>query len=272
MSALAERIEQTNVAVHPASDTTSLLQVITRAASDSSVDIDKMERLMAMHERLVERDAKQAFSTSLTAAQAAMGRIKANKTNSQTKSEYATYGKLDQALRPIYVDHGFALSFDTGDAPAPEMVRVLAHVSHSAGFTRTYHVDMPADGKGAKGGDVMTKTHATGAAMSYGMRYLLKMIFNVAVGEDDKDGNVPTSQELPTITEAQVKELLQLIDRSKSTADKFCQVAKIDAVPDLLAAHFDAAKNMLLDRIKKVEARPAVDPKSQFDAMERSNG
>jgi hypothetical protein len=35
----------------------------------------------------------------------------------------------------------------------------------------------------------MTKTHATGAATSYGMRYLLKMIFNVAVGEDDDDGN-----------------------------------------------------------------------------------
>jgi hypothetical protein len=35
----------------------------------------------------------------------------------------------------------------------------------------------------------MTKTHAAGAAMSYGMRYLLKMIFNVAVGEDDRDGN-----------------------------------------------------------------------------------
>ena len=48
---------------------------------------------------------------------------------------------------------------------------------------------MPSDGKGAKGGDVMTKTHATGAAMSYGMRYLLKFIFNVAVGEDDTDGN-----------------------------------------------------------------------------------
>jgi hypothetical protein len=48
---------------------------------------------------------------------------------------------------------------------------------------------MPSDGKGAKGGDVMTKTHATGAAESYGMRYLLKMIFNIAIGEEDNDGN-----------------------------------------------------------------------------------
>src|SRR5690606_15862485 len=48
---------------------------------------------------------------------------------------------------------------------------------------------MPADGKGAKGGDVMTKTHAAGSAMSYGQRYLLKLIFNVAIGENDDDGN-----------------------------------------------------------------------------------
>jgi hypothetical protein len=50
---------------------------------------------------------------------------------------------------------------------------------------------MPTDGKGAKGGDVMTKTHAAGAGMQYGMRYLLKGIFNVAIGEEDKDGNDP---------------------------------------------------------------------------------
>ncbi len=50
---------------------------------------------------------------------------------------------------------------------------------------------MPADGKGAKGGDVMTKTHAVGAAKSYGKRYLLKDIFNIAIGEEDTDGNVP---------------------------------------------------------------------------------
>jgi hypothetical protein len=48
---------------------------------------------------------------------------------------------------------------------------------------------MPADGKGPKGGAVMNKVHAMGAGVAYGMRYLLKMIFNVAVGEEDNDGN-----------------------------------------------------------------------------------
>lgn len=35
----------------------------------------------------------------------------------------------------------------------------------------------------------MTKTHAVGSGKTYAKRYLLKDIFNVAVGEDDDDGN-----------------------------------------------------------------------------------
>lgn len=166
-----------------------LLTVIARAAADPTIDLDKMDRLLAMQERIMAKTAEQSFNSALSNAQSKMRPVAADANNPQTRSKYASYAKLDGALRPIYTDHGFALSFDTGmDAP-PDSVRVLCHVSHNAGHSRTYHVDMPSDGKGAKGGDVMTKTHAVGAGMSYGMRYLLKMIFNVAVGEDDNDGN-----------------------------------------------------------------------------------
>src|SRR5689334_2084488 len=41
-----------------------LLSVIARAASDPAVDIDKFERLMAMQERIMERDAKNAFTVA----------------------------------------------------------------------------------------------------------------------------------------------------------------------------------------------------------------
>ena len=41
----------------PAEQSTSLIQVIEKAAMDPNVDIDKMERLLAMKERI---DAKQS--------------------------------------------------------------------------------------------------------------------------------------------------------------------------------------------------------------------
>ncbi len=167
----------------------SIIQIIADAARDPNVDIEKMERLWGMHERLKNRAAEEAFNAAMNAAQGEMGRVAADAANPQTHSRYATYGALDRAVRPIYSKNGFALSFDTGEGAPEGYVRVLAYVSHSAGHTRTYRADIPADGKGAKGNDVMTKTHASGAAMSYGMRYLLKLIFNIAIGEDDDDGN-----------------------------------------------------------------------------------
>lgn len=165
-----------------------LIDAIAAAARDPQVDIEKMERLWQMHQRMTDRAAEDHFNVRMTAAQSDMGPISTDAENSQTHSKYATYAKLDGVLRPIYTKHGFSLSFNSGEGAPEQHVRVLAYVS-CGGHTRTYTADIPCDGKGAKGNDVMTKTHAAGAARSYGMRYLLKMIFNVAVGEFDNDGN-----------------------------------------------------------------------------------
>src|SRR5690606_22703208 len=89
----------------------NLLQIIERASKDPTVDMDKLERLMAMHERMVARNAESAFNAAMEACQAEMRPISADATNPQTRSKYATYGKLDKALRPIYTRHGFSISF-----------------------------------------------------------------------------------------------------------------------------------------------------------------
>ena len=162
--------------------------LIARLATDPTADVNKLEKLLEMHERVTAKQAEQAFNAAMTEAQQQMRPVSADSYNPSTKSRYASYAALDNALRPTYTAHGFGLSFSTEPIDREAEVRVVCLVSHSAGFSRRYHLDMPADGKGAKGGDVMTRTHATGSALSYGMRYLLKMIFNVAVGESDDDG------------------------------------------------------------------------------------
>jgi hypothetical protein len=166
-----------------------VVSLFERLATDPNASVEKIERLMALWERGETKKAEAAFNAAMSAAQKEMRPVAADAFNPQTRSKYASYEALDRELRPIYTDHGFGLSFNTGDCPLPEHVRVLCEATHSGGFAKVYTLDMPADGKGAKGGDVMTKTHAAGSALSYGMRYLLKMIFNIAVGEGDDDGN-----------------------------------------------------------------------------------
>lgn len=171
-----------------APEAATIFQIIERAARDPSVDIDKMERLISMQERVQGRQAQVEFDNAMADAQEAMKPIRANLENKQTSSEYADYAALDRAIRPIYSKHGFSLSFTTGDGAPDNCVRVICTVAHRSGHRERPHLDMPADGKGARGGDVMTRTHATGAAITYGKRYLLGMIFNLAVTRDD-DGN-----------------------------------------------------------------------------------
>lgn len=169
-------------------DVQSPLNLLSIALQNNAA-IDVIERLAALQTAAMTRDAEVQFNEALNLVQGELRPIAADLENPQTKSRYASYAGLDRVIRPIYVKHGFSLSFDSAEHPREDMMRVVCYVAHRAGHTRRHQVDIPADGKGAKGGDVMTKTHAAGAAMSYGMRYLLKAIFNVAIGEDDRDGN-----------------------------------------------------------------------------------
>lgn len=224
-------------------ESASMLSVIQRAATDPACDIEKMERLLQMKERMDAREAETAFNQAMADAQSDMGRIAANRENTQTRSKYATYDKLDKVLRPIYGKHGFALSFDEGEAPA-DHVLVLCHVSHRNGHTRTYKKLMPADGKGAKGGDVMTKTHAAGAAMSYAMRYLLKGIFNVAIGEEDRDGNSTVAR----VSQEQAANIEALLTEVGGDKKRFLAYLKVDSIADIPAANYSAV-------IREIEAK-----------------
>lgn len=184
------------------SDATKLLQVISAAASNKDVDVSKIEQLYGIYSKIRATDAEMQFNDSLNAAQAEMGRIEADKDNNQTHSKYASYAAIDREIRPIYSKHGFAMSFGTGQSQIAEHALVYCDVSHRAGHTKRYEVNVPVDGKGAKGGDVMTKVHAFGAGIQYGMRYLAKAIWNLAIGSDeDDDGN--SGEPLPNLWKSQ---------------------------------------------------------------------
>jgi hypothetical protein len=171
------------------SNATSLLQAITGAASNAQVDIEKMERLFAMHQQMVKTEAEAAFNAAMARAQANITPVANNAANTQTNSTYAKLAAINAAITPIYTAEGLSISFDTGKADSDGYTRTVAIVSHSAGHNRQYHLDLPLDDVGMKGVANKTKVHATGSTTSYARRYLVCMIFNVTT-EDDDDGNM----------------------------------------------------------------------------------
>lgn len=167
--------------------------VIVRAANDPNFDVDKLERLVAMQEAQEMRFADRIFNEALSAAEAEMSVISTDANNPQTRSKYATFARLDGKIRPIYTKHGFGIGFNTEPTGDPNSITVVGNLSNGM-ISRRYQIPMPIDTKGIRGQDMMTRTHATMSAVSYGKRGLLVMMFNLAIGDDD-DGNAASQRQ-----------------------------------------------------------------------------
>ena len=242
----------------PASDMAAMMAMIERMMIDPAFDRERANQAFDFYQRVdaerrrAESDlAKREFVAAFVEAQREMEPIAKDANNPQTKSRYASYDALDRALRPIYTKHGFSVSFDVGEGAPVDHVRVLCFVAHKGGHEKTYHLDMPADGKGAKGGDVMTKTHAMGSALTYGKRYLHGNVWNVAPTEKDDDGNAAGAKEEDgLITSAQIDELIALADEVGADKARFCKFYGIDSLADIRQSQFEKAKAALNSKRK----------------------
>ena len=232
----------------PVTETQALIYALAKASRDPKVDIVKMDWLLKTRMALLADEAEQAFNEAMTRGQAAMRPVARDANNPQTRSKYASYVALDRALRPVYTAESFALSFNTGKADDPDSILVVCDVTHGR-HSKRYQIPMPADGKGARGNDVMTKTHATGSAVSYGMRYLLRMIFNISVGEHDDDGNLAGNRgpanvkHMPAISAKQETNLLALMEEADVGEDIIREHFKVEKLADLTEAQFNTAVN-----------------------------
>lgn len=243
----------TAVAVHkpkpaaaPKSEALAFIEMIERAAGNKDVDVAKLKELLAIRNDEQDRIRKQQFSADMVATQDAMRPVQRDMTNPQTHSRFASLEAVDNALRPVYSRSGFAPSFNTEPSPDPDSVRVVCDLDHRSGASRRYQIDMPKPLKGAKGNEVMSTTHGTGAAVSYGRRYLLLMIFNIITTDEAvADGNAVGE----LLSKEQHEDLKQKIDDAKLPMDKFeMAFGKLDALP---ASRLQEA----LDRVTQFKVR-----------------
>lgn len=232
-------------AVQPLAD--GILNVIARAAADPNTDVDKLERLLAMQERVLEREAEQTFNAALREAQDEIRPILRNRKNSSTNSTYADLEAVSDAIDPVLRKHGFSSSFGTADCPLDGHYRVTCRLSHTGGHHRDYQADVPSDTAGVKGTPTKTATHGFGSALSYGRRYLKLLIADVSTTDDDgraASNGGPISME-------QVHVLNGLADAVGADKAKLCNYLKVDALPELPAFAYDSAVQLLTQKNPK---------------------
>ena len=171
----------------------SVLDVIDRAARDPSVDVEKLERLLAIQERLLADQRKTAYFAALARLQATLPQIAKSGAildrGGTVRNKYAKLEDIDVVIRPLCATEGFSFSFDS--KPAVKGTDYSCAMQHCDGHTETKTLTLPPDEGGGRGA-----VQSAGSALSYAKRYLLGMHLHLVTRDEDDDGRgQPISEE-----------------------------------------------------------------------------
>lgn len=239
MSEVAIR-QDTQIAAPAASETTAIISMIERAARDPQVDIDKMERLMLMQERAMERRARSAYAAALAIMQPDLpsvkerGGIKDRFGNVQ--STYALWEDINEAIKPVLAKHGFAISFRV-EHPA-NGIAVTGVLSHEEGHSEQTTIVLPHDTSGSK-----NAVQAVGSSVSYGKRYTASALLNLTSHGEDDDGKA--AGRVNTITEEQAMLLRELIEATNSDERGVLTYVRASDIASISADKYDGLVAML---------------------------
>lgn len=219
----------------------SFLSTIERLASRPDVDPEKIKQFMDMQERILDRNAKQAFNNSMMEAQKKIELVVAESYSDQTKSKYADLKTILVQIKPVYTAEGFSLMFYEGETEKEGHMRICVDIMHAQGHTEQRYGDFAVQTTGIAGKTMMTEIHGQGSAISYGRRYLTCMVFNVPTG-DDNDAQTASG---PSINEQQLSTIVDMINHIEQDEEDFCRFMGVESVDKIPADAFNKAMKEL---------------------------
>lgn len=225
------------------------ISALVRLAIEEKVPVEQLERIVALKERVDERNARAAFVEALTAFRENCPPIPKTKENTQFSvtyngvkrpSKYAPLEVIDRVARPVAAEHGLVWTWDT--EISGEMMHVTCRVLHVFGHSESSTVSMPHESRAGS-----SPQQKYGAAQTYGMRYSLIAALGLTMADEDNDGNAPDTQPEP-ITEEQLANLEALISEvgeAKANVPGMLRYFGVEKLSDLPRARNQEAVDVL---------------------------
>jgi hypothetical protein len=226
----------------------TVLALIQRIALDPCADLEKLERMMTMYERLRSKEAERAYNAAKGRILKKLAEIKIVKNRSALHEiengkpqkrideafKYAPLEEIDRHLRPLLAAENMDLSYSDEPQPGCEIL-IRGRLKHlPSGHFEDSFMSAPPDTTGGK-----SSVQAVGSTNSFLRRYVACNIFNIVVVGDDDDGNGGT------VDEAQTQTILDLIKKAKA-GPKFFKYMKARSVEE--AGSLEAAVATIASR------------------------
>lgn len=176
---------------------------------------------------MMQSEQINELAGALAKAQGQMANAVMNRTNPHFKSKYADLSSVLDSTRGPLSANGLAV-IQTMQATERGMV-LRSTLAHSSGQWIATEYPLPAT----------QRPHEMGSALTYARRYSLAALICNSADEDD-DGNIAMAKPVTStkISEAQLKELRDLIDQKETDAAKVCKHFKLASLADISPEQF----------------------------------
>lgn len=216
------KIEQMPV---PVNESAAVLSMIERLACDPSSDMSKFEKLLDMQERVLNRNAKQAFMADLAAMQSELPRV--SEKGKSNNGKYALLEDINDTVRPAMKKYGFAVSFRINQTD-PKFVNVTGILAHKQGHSEETSMSLPVDTSGSK-----NATQSVGSTVSYGKRYVICALLNISTGDDSNGIPLEPGQSEPPkkqrITEKRLRDAITKINAGEYSVQRLNTTFELSA-------------------------------------------
>lgn len=186
----------------PTSDAGALMQIISRAATDATFDVDKLQKLLEMKERWDATQAKKAYDTAFAAFKSEAVRIIKNKdiTDGPLKGKrYADLFAVVDSLVPKLSEYGLSHSWSIVK-DEEKWMEVACILTHTEGHSETRKMGGPPDAGGAK-----NAIQARASTLSYLERYSFLAVTGMSTADQDDDGSGHKQAEREAIARAMIE-------------------------------------------------------------------
>jgi hypothetical protein len=206
-----------------------MVSMIERVAMSPDLPIERLNALMDMRERQMNKEAEQVFNKAFAAAMAEMPDVPRTGENKHLKVFYSTLDDLIKATRPVLSRHGLSLNWQS--AITGNDITVTAIVRHAQGHSIQTTLSGPRDT-----GRQMNALQGGGSTETYLKRYTGFAILGLSSGgEVDDDGQGADAE---TISADQFVQIRDRADLAGVDHAKICAAAGVSELHMLLAKDF----------------------------------
>ena len=223
-----------------------------------SGQMDTLDRIMAMRDKLKAEQAEEAYARAFAAAKAEFGEITKNrrvffeskdKTKPNTDYRHESLSEVERAVVPALARYGITHSYDVKqDMEKGGLITVTCTLRHVDGHRERLSLTA-----GRDEGPGRNNLQAVASTITYLKRYSLMAITGTSSEHDPSEDDGRTGggvTEPDPISEEQFRELRDLMDRSGADEAKFLGFLRVGHLHDLPAARFEEARAALQSKIK----------------------